>query len=130
MQVGSVAARAMKCGYNFDPFKLKTSFLAAEQAGGTTDLVSVEKVYDTAYNGVIKGAATKSEYCSDNKTAEIKADLSRHLAGDYNPPALKQVAQEDGGLFSGWGDTSGEDEGPKWGSDDWWDRQTNDVGKR
>ena len=34
-QVGATSARAVKCGYNFDPAKLKTSFLTAEAQSGT-----------------------------------------------------------------------------------------------
>lgn len=105
LQVGATAARATKCGYNFDAYKLRTNFLAAEaaQAPGV-DQTSVQKTYDTAYNGVTKAAATKSDYCSTTKTAEIKADLARHLAGDYAPSPPKVEAEE--GLFSGWGSGS------------------------
>jgi hypothetical protein len=100
------SARATKCGYNFDAAKLRSSFLAAEaaQAPGT-DQTSVEKTYDTAYSGVSKAAASKPDYCSPAKTAEIKADLTRHLAGDYAPAPPKPVEQEEG-LFSGWGSGS------------------------
>ena len=34
----------------------------------------------------IKGTITDSEaYCSDKRSAAIKADLTRHLAGNYEP---------------------------------------------
>lgn len=105
MQVGSTAARATKCGYNFDANKLRNNFLASEaaQAPGA-DQTNVQKTYDVSFSGVTKAAATKSDYCSEAKTREIKADLSRHLAGDYSPAPPKVEAQEEeGGLFSGWG---------------------------
>lgn len=104
LQVGGTAARANKCGYNFDASKLRANFLAAEaaQAPGT-DQTTVQKTYDTAYSGVSKAAASKPDYCSDAKTRDIKADLTRHLAGDYAPSPPKPVVEEDGGLFSGWG---------------------------
>lgn len=106
LQVGATAARATKCGYNFDANKLRTNFLAAEaaQAPGT-DQTSVQKTYDTAYSGVAKAAASKPDYCSATKTAEIKADLARHLAGDYAPSPPKPGPVEEG-LFSGWGSGS------------------------
>ncbi len=63
-QVGSVSARAVKCGYHFDPAKLRTSFLATEStAVAPADLPRVEKVYDTAFNGVTKAVAGQSGYC-------------------------------------------------------------------
>lgn len=104
LQVGATAARATRCGYNFDANKLRNNFLAAEaaQAPGT-DQTNVVKTYDTAFAGVSKAAAGQPAYCTDKKTQDIKADLTRHLAGDYSPGAPKEVAQEDGGLFSGWG---------------------------
>lgn len=107
LQVGATAARATKCGYNFDANKLRGTFLAAEatQAPGA-DMTNVQKTYDTAYAGVSKAAASKPDYCSDAKTREIKADLTRHLAGDYTPAPPKPVEQEEG-IFSGWGSDSG-----------------------
>ena len=88
IQVGSVAARAVKCGFNFDPAKLKSAFLASEaQAGlGVDELAKTEKVYGVAYSGVAKGVQGDSAYCTDRKSAEIKSDLTRHLAGDFSPP--------------------------------------------
>jgi hypothetical protein len=108
-QVGTVSARAIKCGFNFDPAKLKTNYLAYERAlGGTTDMARVERTYDVSFNGVAKAVADEREYCSDAKTAAIKGDLARHLTGDYTPsPPPKPEPEE--GLFSGWG--SGGDDG-------------------
>lgn len=86
-QVGSVAARAVKCGYNFDAPTLKTNFLAAEVARGTTPelIARAEKIYTVAYNGVWKGVAAQESYCSAKRTKQIQTDLRRHLAGDYTP---------------------------------------------
>ena len=107
LQVGATAARATKCGYNFDANKLRSNFLAAEatQAPGA-DQVTTQKTYDTAFAGVTKAAASQPGYCSEAKTRDIKADLTRHLAGDYSPSPPKQVAQEEGGIFDGWGSGS------------------------
>lgn len=100
-QVGTVSARAVKCGYNFDPARLKSSFLAAESAQGTpiAELANVERTYDVAYNGVTKAVAGQPQYCSERKTAEIKQDLTRHLAGDYAPSPPRAAPPEDEGLF-------------------------------
>lgn len=104
-QVGGTAARATKCGYNFDANKLKTNYLAYEaaQAPGT-DQSNVSRTYDAAFSGVSKAAATQPEYCSANKTRDIKSALNRHLAGDYTPDPPKPVDPDldsGGGLFSG-----------------------------
>jgi hypothetical protein len=104
-QVGTVSARAIKCGFNFDPAKLKNSYLTYERTMGATDLAKIEKIYDVSFNGVAKAVAAESDYCSPEKTKTIKADLARHLAGDYTPrPPEKQPEEE--GLFSGWGSGS------------------------
>lgn len=113
-QVGTVAARAKKCGYNFDADKLKATFLAAEigQGAADADVPRMTQIYDVAFNGVTKAVAADPQYCTEQKTASIKADLNRHLAGDFTPSAVKK-APVDEGLFSGWGsDDGGKDNGP------------------
>lgn len=103
-QVGSVSARAVKCGYNFDPAALKAKFLAAEASRGATPemIVRAEKIYDVAYNGVWKGVANQKGYCSDKRTKQIQADLRRHLGGDYSASGRKTVntAADNGGFMS------------------------------
>lgn len=107
LQVGGTAARAKKCGYNFDLDKLRGNYLAyeASQAPGADQSTTVA-TYDTAYNGVTKAAASQSGYCSATKTQEIKSALNRHLAGDYTPDPPKPKEAEEG-LFSSWGGDSG-----------------------
>src|SRR5262245_32506232 len=105
-QVGTTSARAVKCGFNFDPAKLKANYLAFEaKQPGAGDAAKVERIYDVSFNGVAKAVAGEGEYCSDAKTKSIKTDLTRHLAGDYTPAEQPKVAQEEG-LFS-WGSDSG-----------------------
>ena len=77
MEVGATSARAIKCGYNFDPAKLKNQFLTAETL-----------------------AAKGADYCSKAKTDKIKEALNRHLAGDYTPSPPEPVEQDEG-LFGG-----------------------------
>jgi hypothetical protein len=110
VQVGTTAARAQKCGFNFDSVKLRTQFLAAESATLTNpaDAAKLNQVYDIAFNGISKAVASKDEdYCTDNKTRTIKEALNRHLAGDYTPSTPEPVA-DDGGFFGDVGSTNGE----------------------
>lgn len=133
-QVGSTSARAVKCGFNFDPARLKSQFMAAESTLGTpvADLGKVEKIYDVAFNGISRGVAEKQDYCTDAKSKEIKEDLTRHLAGDYTPRPTKVVAtkKEESGFFGSIFDNEGEvDSGPKIGTPEWWDKQREKSGK-
>jgi hypothetical protein len=110
-QVGTVSARAIKCGFNFDPAKLKTNYLAYERTlSATADITKVERIYDVSFNGVAKAVAGETDYCSAEKTKTIKADLARHLAGDYTP-SVKPKEPEEEGLFSGWGSGGSDSEG-------------------
>jgi len=129
LQVGTVSARAVKCGYNFDAPRLKSTYLAHEASlGASSDqLAQVEKIYNVGYNGVTKAAATEPDYCSDRKTQSIKADLGRLLAGDFEPPAKKVVAKQDG-FFDGWFDGASKPD-EKFGGSDWWEKQAEKVGK-
>jgi surface antigen len=108
-QVGTVSARAIKCGFNFDPAKLKTNYLAYERQTPGVDVAKIERVYDVSFNGVAKAVASETDYCSTEKTRTIKADLGRHLAGDFSPSTAPKEPQEEG-LLSGWG--SGSSSGP------------------
>jgi hypothetical protein len=119
-QVGATSARAVKCGYNFDPARLRANYLAAEAQFGTSveQLGKVEKAYDTINGKVAGEIARDGGYCTEAKTREIKADLTRHMAGDYSPPT-KQVAQ--GPSF--WDSISGQGEAPKpFNADEMWDK--------
>lgn len=102
IQVGATSARATKCGYNFDPARLKASYLASETQQGVPpdQLAKLEKTYDTTAGAVSKAVATEEGYCSDFKNREIKADLTRHLAGDFNPPPPKRIAKNNDGFLS------------------------------
>jgi hypothetical protein len=128
-QVGSVSARATKCGYNFDAARLKAAYMANEMVRGT-DTSQLDKVYQVAYNGVTKAAAEDPNYCSERKTQTIKTDLNRLLAGDFEPPKKAVVAEkQEDGFFSGWFDGSSNDAGPSFGSEDWWQSQADKAGK-
>ena len=103
MQVGTTSARALKCGYNFDPVKLRTQYLASEAATNPADATKVAQIYDTSFNGISKAVAGQSsDYCTPAKTRSIKEALNRHLAGDYTPTPPPPEQVEDS-LFGDWG---------------------------
>jgi hypothetical protein len=96
LYAAAVSARATKCGFYFDPAKLKAGFLAAEARQGTTpeQLERIEQAYDYTRQSIAARIAKESDYCSDLKTRQIKADLARSLAGDFSPPPKKAVADD------------------------------------
>lgn len=122
IQVGATSARAAKCGYNFDPARLKSSYLASEAQQGVLpdQIAKLEKTYDTTNGAVTKAVAAEANYCSDLKTREIKADLTRHLAGDFNPPPPKRIAKNNSGFLADmFGGSSAPEE--KFGADSYFD---------
>jgi hypothetical protein len=105
-QVGWTVARAQKCGFNFDAPKMRASFLATEQQRGVTGdlLTKVEKSYDQTVATVRSNIAENADYCTDARSALIKADLQRHLAGDYASKLQDPKKKVAGGsFFEGWG---------------------------
>ncbi len=106
LQVGTTSARALKCGFNVDPAKMRTQFLTAETAANPADAAKITQVYDTAFKGVSRAVATQGEiYCTEKKVAQIKTALTRHLAGDY-APAPPETEPEEEGLFGSLGSGS------------------------
>ncbi len=104
LEVAAVSARATKCGYNFDPARLRSGYLASEATGGLPidQMANLEKAYDAAHSGVLKAISGQGDYCTEQRTNQIKADLTRHLAGDYSIRQTKQVAvKKDDGIFGG-----------------------------
>ncbi len=103
VQVAWTAARAQRCGFLFDPVKLKTNFLASEARGGALQpqLASAEKAYDQTYASISTRIKGEPDFCNEKKNESIKVDLQRHLAGDFTPnlPVEKKVAS--GGFFDG-----------------------------
>ncbi|MFM2421608.1 MAG: hypothetical protein RL291_138 [Pseudomonadota bacterium] len=89
------AARADKCGFNFDAAALRSRYLAFEaQQQGAQPIAQVEKTYDQTYQK-LRGALGE-DACEGSKVANIKTALGRQLAGDFNayfPAAKPAVAQ-------------------------------------
>lgn len=92
--VAANVARAQRCGYFFEPAQVRANFLAAEaQAGTPPD--QIQKI-STEYDSIraqVAGVVAKDEgYCTEARTRDVKAALTRQLAGDFNPPQQRQVA--------------------------------------
>lgn len=114
LQVSRIAARAQRCGFNFDAAKLKGNFMAAEGAQPGSDVAQLGKldsVYNSSFAGTLKAITKEGDYCSDARTTHIKAELARHLAGDYTPgTAFKDPnAGDSGGILDNmFGNNGGE----------------------
>ena len=106
--VAWTSARAKRCGFYFDPAKLRTNYLSYEsrQAAGE-QYAKIEKAYDTAYKSTSEKVSQEVDYCTESKAQEIKAALERHIAGDYTPNLPKAKAVASCGFF---GCASGPDE--------------------
>ena len=124
VQVAWTSARAQKCGFNFDPARLRQTYMAYESSQGAANLGEIEKAYDQTVASIRTKTGPAEDYCTDRKGREIKADLTRHLAGDYRPnlPQPKVAVAECGGLFATQCD-SGEKKDFK--AKDFWADQTN-----
>ncbi len=103
LHAASVSARASKCGYNFNPGKLRESFLAAEAAGGATpeQMTKLGQSYDFTHTTISKQISNPEEYCSDQRTRQVSADLTKQLAGDFRSPKKPPLPSS-----AGWWDTA------------------------
>ncbi|MGA7457330.1 MAG: hypothetical protein WBW51_08460 [Methyloceanibacter sp.] len=88
-QVAWTSARASHCGFIFDPAQLRANYMAAEmQAGNTPEqMEKIERAYDFTLQSVTATIRDDLRYCSQERTAAIRKDLNRYLAGDYTPSA-------------------------------------------
>ena len=103
MLAGATSARAVRCGYNFDPARLRQAYIAYETAqGGTPDeLAKAEKTFDYTRISLSAKIAKEEDFCSDAKTKEIKVALTKQLAGDFAAPPRKTEVQVSSGWFGG-----------------------------
>ena len=98
--VAWTSARAQRCGFRFDPAKLRASYLAYEAGQSPPDqLAKAEKTFDSTFKTIRERVGGDPEYCTDRKSAEIKQDLTRHLAGDFKADFPAPKKQETCGLF-------------------------------
>jgi len=88
-QVAWTSARASRCGFIFDPVRLRATYLAAEtQAGNPPEqMEKIERAYDYTLQSVTDIIKDDMRYCSPERTAAIRVDLNRYLGGDYTPSA-------------------------------------------
>lgn len=88
-QVGWTSARASHCGFIFDPAQLKASYLASEARAGKTpqQIAELERAYDYTRESVTRTIKDDLSYCNKTRTAAIRHDLNRYLAGDFTPTA-------------------------------------------
>ena len=89
IQVGWTSARASHCGFVFNPAQLRSDFMASElQAGATPEqMQKIERAYDYTRESVATSIKDDLGYCNKERTAAIRRDLNRYLAGDYAPSA-------------------------------------------
>jgi hypothetical protein len=89
IQVGWTSARASHCGFVFNPDQLRADFLAAEERVGTPpdQMQKIEKAYDYTRASVLSSIKDDPGYCTKDRTAAIRRDLNRYLAGDFSPTA-------------------------------------------
>jgi hypothetical protein len=89
IQVAWTSARATHCGFVFNPDQLRSNFLAAEaRAGASPDqMQKIERAYDYTLQSVTTTIKDNLAYCNKDRTAAIRRDLNRYLAGDYTPSA-------------------------------------------
>jgi hypothetical protein len=92
LHVAAISAKASRCGYVFDPFAVRASYLAFEAGQSTPELAArAEKSYDFTHASISKAIAGQADYCSDDQTATIKRDLNNVLAGNFSPPVKQEV---------------------------------------
>jgi hypothetical protein len=82
-------ARASHCGFIFNPDQLRANFLAAEAQSGypPAQMKKIEEAYDYTRRSVLDTIKNDPGYCNKERTAAIRRDLNRYLAGDYTPSA-------------------------------------------
>jgi hypothetical protein len=115
--VAWTSARAARCGFYFDPAKLKASYLAYEaKQSGPDQLAKAEKSYDTTFKTIRDRVSRDPEYCTNSKSREIKADLTRHLAGDFAPKLPQPKVAESCGFFG-----CPEARPEAWDAKKWWE---------
>ena len=89
IQVGWTSARASYCGFVFNPDQLRADFLASEARSGVPpeQMSKIEHAYDYTRESVLSSIKDDPGYCNKERTAAIRRDLNRYLAGDYSPAA-------------------------------------------
>jgi len=89
VQLGWTSARASHCGFVFNPDQLRSDYLAAEARIGIPpeQLTKLGQAYDYTRQSTYDTIKDNHDYCNKERTAAIRRDLNRYLAGDYTPSA-------------------------------------------
>jgi len=89
IRVGWTSARATHCGFVFDPNQLRSNYLAAEIQSGVPqeEMKKIARAYDYTRESTLATIKDNLGYCNKERTAAIRKDLNRYLAGDYSPSA-------------------------------------------
>lgn len=98
IQVAWTAARAQRCGFYFDANQLRSAFLSYEAGQGASgqQIKKYQQAYDFTLKTVSKKVKADPKYCKKKRRVEeIRADLQRHLQGDYTPRPRKRADTED-----------------------------------
>ena len=89
VQVGWTSARASHCGFIFSPEQLRSNYLAAEASTGLSEraMKKITEAYDYTRQSTLETIKNNLNYCNKDRTAAIRQDLNRYLAGNYTPSA-------------------------------------------
>lgn len=87
VQVAWTAASARYCAFGLNPQKLKSDYLAWERSRGASaeTVQNLDTTYDKAFLAFYDKVKEMPGYCSKAKIEEIRPEINRHLAGDYEP---------------------------------------------
>ena len=87
VQVAWTAASARYCAFGLNPQKLKGDYLAWERSQGASEETAqtLGTTYDKAFLTFYAKVKDTPGYCSKAKIEEIRPQINRHLAGNYEP---------------------------------------------
>lgn len=87
VQVAWTSASARYCAFGLNPQKLKGDYLAWERAQGASveQTQNLSATYDKAFFAFYGKVKETPGYCSKAKIEEIRPEINRHLAGNYEP---------------------------------------------
>ncbi len=127
--VAWTSARAKRCGFYFDPAKLRASYLSYETTQGAAgeQLAKIANSYDSTFKLISERVGAEPDYC-DKRGPEIKAELQRHLAGDFTPNLPKPKPVVACGFFGC--PTSAPDSDKEFSSKDFWKKQEDKAVRR
>ena len=84
-RVGWTSARASRCGFVFDPARLRGSYLAFERSYGADPrrMQEIQKAYDYSLEATAELAKQNTGYCTRERVDEIRPELNRYLSGNF-----------------------------------------------